>query len=115
MLDCFDGYVVFDGGGAAVFEFGGGVEYFAVAGAYLDADVAVGCGDGGVGAVEAGAALMVDADAEGAGFAEEELLERGDVVVVGEDGDEGAEAAFLHLHGGAHDVECALCRAVSVT
>jgi len=107
-LDGFDGYVVFDGGGAAVFELGGGVEDFAVAGTDLDADVAVGCGDGGVGAVEAGAALVVDANAEGAGFAEEELFEGGDVVVVGEDGDEGAEAAFLHLDGGGHDVECAL-------
>ena len=107
--DLFDGDVVFCGGGAAVFELGGGVEDFAVAGADLDADVAVGCGDGGVGAVEAGAAFVVDADAEGAGLAEEETLEGGDVGVVGEDGDEGAEAAFFHLDGGAHDVECALC------
>ena len=30
--------------------------------------------------------------------------------VVGEDGDEGAEAALLHLDGGAHDVEGALLR-----
>ena len=36
------------------------------------------------------------------------MFEGGDVVVVGEDGDEGAEAAFLHLDGGGHDVECAL-------
>ncbi len=83
MLDCLDGYVVFGGGGAAVFELGGGVEDFAVAGADFDADVAVGCGDGGVGAVEAGAAFVMDADAEGAGLAEEELFEGGDVVVVG--------------------------------
>jgi len=30
------------------------------------------------------------------------------VVVIGEDGDESAEAAFLHLDGGGHDVQCAL-------
>ena len=108
MLDCLDGYAVFSGGSAAVFELGGGVEDFAVAGADLDADVAVRGGDGGVGAVEAGAALVMDADAEGAGLSEEELFECGDVVVVGKDGNEGAEAAFLHLDGGGHDIECAL-------
>src|SRR5258707_7415928 len=80
--------VVFGGGGAAVFELGGGVEDFAVAGAEFDAYFAVGGDYGGVGAVEAGAALVMDADAEGAGFAEEEVFEEGDLGVVGEDGEE---------------------------
>ena len=73
-MDCFDGYVVVGGGGAAVFELGGGVEDFAVAGTDFDADVAVGCADGDVGAVEAGAALVMDANTEGAGLAEEKLF-----------------------------------------
>ncbi len=34
-------------------------------------------------------------------------FESGGVRVVGEDGEEGAEAALLHLDGGGHDVECA--------
>ena len=98
-------YVVFDGGGAAVFKLGCCVEDFAVAGAEFDADFAVGRDYGGVGAVEAGALLVVDADAESAGFAEEKIFERGDLRVVGEDGEKGAEAALFHLNGGGHDVE----------
>ena len=50
---------------------------------------------------------MVDADAEGAGLAEEKVFEGGDLRVVGEDGEEGAEAALFHLNGGGHDVESA--------
>ena len=50
---------------------------------------------------------MVDADAEGAGLAEEEFFESGDLCVVGEDRQEGSQAALLHLDGGGHDVECA--------
>jgi hypothetical protein len=105
LLDELDWHVVLGGGGAAVFELGCCVEDFAVAGADLDADIAVGCGDGGVGAVEAGAAFVVDANAEGAGLAEEEVFESGDLCVIGKDGEEGAEASFFHLDGGAHDVE----------
>src|ERR1700722_4834501 len=103
--DLFDGDVVLCGGGSAVFEFGCGVEDFAVAGADLDTDFSVGGGNCSVGAVEAGATLVMDSDAQGAGFAEEELLECGGVCVVAEHGDKGAEAAFLHLDGGAHNVE----------
>jgi len=106
--DRFDGDAMFCGGGTAIFKLRCGVEYFAVSGAYFDANVAVGRGQGGVGAVEAGAALLVDADAEGAGLAEEETLERGGVGVVGEDGDESAEATLLHLDRGTHDVESSL-------
>ena len=50
---------------------------------------------------------MVDADAEGAGLAEEEVFEGGDLRVVGEDGEESAEATLFHLNGGGHDVESA--------
>ncbi len=105
LLDLFNGDVVFCSGGTAVFELGGGVVDFGVARADLDADVTVLSGDGGVSAVEAGAAFVVNADAEGAGLAEEEVFEGGNVGVVGEDGEKGAEAAFLHLDGGGHDVE----------
>ncbi len=103
--DEFDGDCVERGGGATVFELGGGVEDFAVEGADLDADVSVGGGDGGVSTVDAGALLAVDADAEGGGLGEEEAFEGGGVSVVGEDGDEGAETAFFHGDGGEHDVE----------
>ena len=50
----------------------------------------------------------MDADAQGAGFAEEETLECGGVGVIAEDGDEGSETALFHLDGGAHDVEGSL-------
>ena len=60
-----------------------------------------------MGAVEARAALVMDANAEGAGLAEEEVFEGGDLRVVGQDGEESAEAALFHLNGGGHDVESA--------
>src|SRR5882757_6963535 len=88
--------VVFGGGGAAVFELGGGVEDFAIVRAEFDADFAVGRDYGGVGAVEAGALLLVDADTESTGLAEDELLECGAVGWIAEDGEEGARAAFFH-------------------
>jgi hypothetical protein len=107
-VDLFDGDVVGGGGGAAVFELGGGVEDLAVEGAELDADGSVGGVDFGVGAVEADALVVADAEAEGAGFGEEEALESGAVGFVGEDGEEGAEAVLFHVDGGGHDVEGAL-------
>ena len=103
-----DGDAVSGGGGAAVFELGGGVEFFAVEGADFDADFAVGGLDWDVGAVEAGAAILADTEAEGAGLGEEKTLEGGPVGFVGEDGEEGAEAALLHVDGGGHDVEGSL-------
>jgi hypothetical protein len=93
LLNHFDGHVVLRGGCAAVFELGGGVVSFVIAAAEFDADVAVGCGDSGVGAVEAGATLVMDADAEGAGLAEEEVFEGGCVGVIGEDGDVGGPSS----------------------
>ena len=107
LLNLLDGDAMFFSGCAAVFELGGGVVGFAVAGADFDADFAVRCGDGGVSAVEAGAVLVVDANAESAGLAEEKVFQRWNLGVVGEDGEEGPEAALLHLHGGGHDVESA--------
>ena len=103
--DLLDGDVGGEGGAAAVFELGCGVDDFGVEGADLDADFAEGSGDGGMVAGEADAALLRDADAEGGGLAEEEALESGAVGLVGEDGDEGAGAALLHADGGGHDVE----------
>ena len=105
----FDRDVVSDGGGPAVFELWRGVDGFAVERADLDADVAEGCGDGDVVAIEADAALLVDADAEGGGFTQEEALESGAVVLVGEDGEERAGPTLLHADGSGHDIKGAEC------
>ena len=103
--DLLDGDVVLCGGGAAVFVLGSCVEGFVVACSEFDADGAVGGFDGEVGAVETGAALGVDANAEGTGFGEEQVFEGGGCGFVAEDGEEGSEAALLHDDGGLHDVE----------
>ena len=108
MLDLLEGDGVLDGGGAAVFELGGNISnaaLFAGLGSKLDADGAVGGIDRGVAAVEAEAAVLTDADAEGAGFAEDELLERWGVGGVAKDGQERAGATFFHDDRGEHDVE----------
>src|SRR5271163_3525856 len=105
LLDLLHRDVVFCGSTAAVFELGGSVVGFVVPGTYFDTDITVGRGDGGVGAVEAGTAFVVDADAEGAGLAEEEFFESGELGVVGKDSQQGAQTALLHLDGGGHDIE----------
>ena len=72
--DLLDRNAVSGGRCAAVFELGCRVQDFAVEGAYLDADVAVGGGHGDVGAVEAGALVTADAHAEGTGLGEEQAF-----------------------------------------
>ncbi len=109
MLNELQGDVVFCSGDAAVFVLGRDVALLAVEGADLDADFAVGCGDVGVVAIDADAAVLTDAKAEGAGFAEDELLEGRAVGGIAEDGEEGAGAPFFHDDGREHDVERALC------
>lgn len=101
---------MFCGGGAAVFKLRGDVALLTVEGADLYADIAVGCGDGGVVAVDADAGVLTDAEAEGAGLAQDELLEGEAVGWIAEDGEEGAGAAFFHDDGSEHDVERALCQ-----
>lgn len=98
---------VFSGCGAAVFELWRGVEDLAQSHSNLDAYVSVGGGHGCVRAFEAASPLMMDADTERARLAQEKLFQGADLRIVGEDGDERAETAFLHLHGGGHDIESA--------
>ena len=61
-----------DGGGAAVFIFGCGVEGGAFEGGNFNSYGAVWCGDGHVCAIEDGAGFGAGADAEGGELAEEE-------------------------------------------
>src|ERR1700719_1969521 len=101
LLDLFEGDLVASGGGAAVLELRVGVEDLGAAGlagarAELDANLAVGGGDGGVGAVQAEAAILADAEAEGGCLAQQQLLERGAVGGIAEHGEQGAGTALLH-------------------
>ena len=108
LLDLLEGDGVLGGGGAAVFKLGGNISnaaLFVGVEAKLDADGAVGGIDRGVAAVEAEAAVLTDADPKGAGFAEDQLLERWGVGGVAKDGKERAGAAFFHDDRGEHDVE----------
>jgi hypothetical protein len=96
---------VLQGGGAAILKLRRGVEFFAGKGGDLDADGAVGRLHGGDGALQADAALLPDADAEGAGLSEDKLLKGGALRLVAEDGEQSAGAAFLHDDRGEHDVK----------
>ena len=60
--------------GAAVLELRRNVALFAVEGSDFDADLAIRCGDVGVMALEADTAVLADANAQGAGLSEDQLL-----------------------------------------
>ncbi len=106
--DVLERNAVLGGAGVAVLILGLGVEDDAVERGGLDADFAVRSGDGGVCAVEGAALLGAGADAERGGLAEEKFFEARRVGGAAEDGEQGADAAFLHHDGGGHDVERAV-------